>query len=40
MPSSNLSNNNSTSDLDALLSNISNIKDLGDEKEITLDLNL
>lgn len=43
MPSSNpanSSNNNSTSDIDALLSNISNIKDLGDEKEITLDLNL
>ena len=43
MPSSNTPNtlnNNSTSDIDALLSNISNIKDLGDEKEITLDLNL
>jgi hypothetical protein len=43
MPSANpinSSNNNSTSDIDALLSNISNIKDLGDEKEITLDLNL
>jgi len=41
MPSVNTSNNNSSiSDIDTLLSNISNIKDLGDEKEITLDLNL
>ena len=40
MPSSNDNNNPPTSDIDALLSNISNIKDLGDEKEITLDLNM
>jgi len=41
MPTANQSENNPpTSDLDALLSNISNIKDLGDEKEITLDLNI
>lgn len=29
-----------TSELDALLSNISNTKDLGNEKEITLDLKM
>jgi len=41
MPSSNPTNSSSpSSDIDALLSNISNIQDLGDEKEITLDLNL
>jgi len=40
MPSSNVQNDSPISDIDTLLSNISNIKDLGDEKEITLDLNL
>ena len=30
---------NDTSDIDALLSNISGSRDLGNEKEITLDLN-
>jgi hypothetical protein len=42
MPTSSQDNNlnmNNTSDIDALLSSISGTKDLGNEKEITLDLN-
>ena len=39
MPSANQNNNASSSDIDNLLSNIAGSKDLGDEKEITLDLN-
>jgi len=38
MPNTDL-NMNDTSDIDALLSNISGSRDLGNEKEITLDLN-